>query len=65
MAQNTFETDAYHGFSEYSGFVEFETAVFFCAMFTPVELAEKNLRNLRYILRKSLPMKVKQLKSNA
>jgi hypothetical protein len=57
-AVRLFETDGYRGFCEYTGFIEFESAIFFCVVFTPLELAEKNLRNLRYILRKSLPLRV-------
>jgi hypothetical protein len=54
-----FETDRYEGFIEYTGFLDLETAVFFCVLFTPPELAEKNVRNLRYILRKALPVGVR------
>jgi hypothetical protein len=45
---------------EYTGFVEFEKFIFFCVMFSPKELEEKNLRKLRYVLRKALPLTVKQ-----
>jgi hypothetical protein len=43
---------------EYSGFVEFERFIFFCCLFSPVELEERNLRKLRYILRRVLPIKI-------
>ena len=43
---------------EYSGFVEFEEFIFFCVLFSPIELKERNLRKLRYILRSVLPIKV-------
>jgi hypothetical protein len=44
---------------EYTGFIEFEDFIFFCVLFTPVELANRNLRKLEYILQKTLPIKVK------
>ena len=53
-----FETTAYPG-PEYTGFVEFEKFIVFCVMFTPAELRQKNLRKLRYILRKVLPINIK------
>jgi len=43
---------------EYTGFVEFEDFIFFCVLFTPKELEEKNLRKLRYIMRCVLPFDV-------
>jgi hypothetical protein len=58
-----FETDRYKGFVEYTGFLDLQTAIFFCVLFTPPELAEKNLRNLRYILRKALPVGVRYKRS--
>ncbi len=45
---------------EYTGFVEFEDFIFFCVLFTPEELEKKNLRKLRYVLRRVLPLAVKQ-----
>jgi len=44
---------------EYTGFVEFKDFIFFCVLFTPEELAKKNLRKLEYIIAKALPIKVK------
>jgi tetratricopeptide (TPR) repeat protein len=43
---------------EYTGFVDFETFVFMCVLFTPDQLERKNLRKLRFILREVFPMKV-------
>jgi hypothetical protein len=45
---------------EFTGFVEFPSFIFFCVLFTPPELEEKNLRKLRYILRRVLPLRVRQ-----
>ncbi|MCH7760412.1 restriction endonuclease [candidate division TA06 bacterium] len=45
---------------EYTGFVEFEKFIFFCVLFTPKELEKKNLRKLSYILRRVLPLEIKQ-----
>jgi hypothetical protein len=45
---------------EYTGFVEFDRFIFFCVLLTPVELEEKNLRKLRYVMRRVLPFKVNQ-----
>lgn len=42
--------------SEYTGFVEFEKFIFFCVMFTPVELEKRNLRKLDYVLKSVLPI---------
>jgi hypothetical protein len=53
-----YETTAYPS-PEYTGFVEFEKFIFFCVLFSPVELRDKNLRKLRYILRKVLPLNVR------
>lgn len=44
---------------EYTGFAEFKDFIFFCVLFTPEELAKKNLRKLEYIIAKALPVKVK------
>jgi hypothetical protein len=44
---------------EYTGFVEFEKFIFFCVLFSPIELEDKNLRKLRYILRRVLPLNVR------
>lgn len=43
---------------EYTGFVEFKDFIFFAVLFTPVELAKRNIRKLEYILAKVLPIKV-------
>jgi hypothetical protein len=45
---------------EYTGFVEFKRFIFFCVLFTPAELESKNLRKLRYIMRRVLPLGVRQ-----
>ncbi|MCZ7624752.1 MAG: hypothetical protein M5R38_01910 [Candidatus Methylomirabilis sp.] len=44
---------------EYTGFVEFDKFIFFCVLFTPMELETKNLRKLRYIMRCVLPLQVR------
>jgi hypothetical protein len=44
---------------EYTGFVEFNDFIFFCVLFTPVELEKRNLRKLWYLLRRILPLKLK------
>jgi hypothetical protein len=43
---------------EYTGFVEFDDFIFFCVLFSPIELAKKNLRKLEYILASVLPLDV-------
>ncbi len=53
-----FKTASYPA-PEYSGFVDFKKFIFFCVLFSPVELEEKNLKKLRYILRKVLPLGIK------
>ena len=40
-----------HPTPEYTGFVDFETFVFMCVLFTPEQLERRNLRKLRFILR--------------
>src|SRR5579871_904462 len=50
-----YEHPSYPG-PEFTGFVEFERFIFFCVLFTPAELEEKNLRKLRYIVRRVLPL---------
>lgn len=47
-----------HPIPEYTGFVDFETFVFMCVLFTPEQLERKNLRKLRFILREAFPMTV-------
>lgn len=44
---------------EYTGFVEFERFIFFCVMFSPTEVAKRNLRKLRSILRIAMPINVR------
>ena len=44
---------------EYTGFVEFDDFIFFTVLFTPVQLAGRNIRKLEYIMAKILPMKMK------
>jgi hypothetical protein len=44
---------------EYTGFVEFNDFIFFCVLITPVGLEKRNLRKLRYIVRRILPLKLK------
>jgi hypothetical protein len=44
---------------EYTGFVEFDDFVFFAVLFTPVELAKRNIRKLEYIMAKVLPLGVR------
>ena len=43
---------------EYTGFVEFENFIFFCVLFTPPELANRNLRKLNSILKSLVPFKM-------
>lgn len=43
---------------EYTGLVEFEDFIFFCVLFTPVELKEKNIKKLEHIISKVLPFNV-------
>ena len=43
---------------EFTGFVEFDDFIFFAVLFTPAELAKRNIRKLEYIMAKVLPMKV-------
>jgi len=52
-----FEESSYPSL-EYTGFVEFDDFIFFCVLFTPSELANRNLRKLEHILRTVLPIKV-------
>ncbi|MEQ8904970.1 restriction endonuclease [Ekhidna sp.] len=52
---------------EFTGFVEFEEFIFFCVLFTPEELKEKNIKKLEHIISKVLPFQVNVesvLKSN-
>ncbi len=43
---------------EYTGFVDFGDSIFFCVLFTPEELKEKNIKKLQYIISKALPFNV-------
>ena len=43
---------------EVTGFVEFEEVIFYIVLFTPVELLNKNLRKLEYLLSVATPMKM-------
>ncbi len=44
---------------EITGYVEFVDFIFFCVLFTPKELAKKNIRKLENILRKVRPIGIK------
>ena len=43
---------------EYTGFVDFESFVFMCVLFTPEYLERKNLRKLRFVMREAFPMTI-------
>lgn len=43
---------------EFTGFVEFDEFFFFCVLFSPEELTEKNLKKLQYILAKVQPIEI-------
>lgn len=45
---------------EYTGFADFDNFIFMCVLFTPTELADKNLRKLRFVLRDSFPMVIQR-----
>lgn len=47
---------------EYTGFVEFDDFIFFAVLFSKGEMAKRNLRKLREILRTVLPIDIKQYK---
>ena len=49
---------------EYTGFIEFEDFIFFCVLFSPIELSQKNLKKLENLLAKAIPIKIKN-KANA
>ncbi len=51
------------GMAEHTGFVEFDDFIFLCVLFTPDELAEKNLGKLRFVMRKVFPLRVTYGKS--
>lgn len=46
---------------EYTGFIEFKDFIFFAALFTPVELAKRNIRKLEYVMAKVIPGKIKDI----
>jgi hypothetical protein len=46
--------------TEYTGFVEFKDFIFFCVLFSPPELANRNVRKLEHVLRTVMPIKVSQ-----
>jgi Restriction endonuclease len=48
------------GLAEYTGFVEFDNFIFICVLFSPDELAQKNLSKLRFVMRKVVKLKVKR-----
>lgn len=43
---------------EYTGFIDFGDSIFFCVLFTPEELKEKNIKKLQHIITRTLPFKV-------
>ncbi|MCF7353329.1 restriction endonuclease [Vibrio sp. CK2-1] len=43
---------------EYTGFIDFGDSIFFCVLFTPEELKEKNIKKLLHIISKALPFNV-------
>lgn len=45
-------------FQEYTGFIDFEDFVFYIVIFTPIELSDKNIRKLEYLLERTQPMYV-------
>jgi len=45
---------------EYTGLIDFKTHCFFCVLFTPKELKEKNIKKLEYIIENLIPMNVQQ-----
>ena len=46
--------------TEYTGFIEFKDFIFFCVLFSPPELANRNVRKLEHVLRTVMPIKVSQ-----
>lgn len=43
---------------EYTGFIDFGDSIFFCVLFTPEELREKNIKKLQHIISRALPFNV-------
>jgi hypothetical protein len=52
MTERTYPTP------EHIGFVEFDDFIFFCVLFSPMELSKKNLRKLEYILASVIPISI-------
>jgi len=48
----------YGGIHEYTGFVEFKNFILFLVLFTPPQLAKKNVRKLESVMLNALPMTV-------
>jgi tetratricopeptide (TPR) repeat protein len=44
---------------EVTGYIEFDDVIFYIVLFTPIELLNKNLRKLQYLLSTALPVKIK------
>src|SRR2546425_4926628 len=56
----------YHpGMTEYTGFVDFDGFVFMCVLFSPDEMAAKNLSKLRFVMRKVFPIKITNSKEES
>jgi len=51
-----------HPTPEYTGFVDFKEFIFFCVLFSPPLVKNRNLRKLEYVLRKVLPLSVREIK---
>src|SRR5688572_6803102 len=45
-------------FVECTGFVDFKKFIFFCVLFTPLELEKRNVRKLEFILKSVVPFNV-------
>jgi hypothetical protein len=46
--------------TEITGFVEFPKSVFFVVLFTPLVAERRNVRKLEYMLKKVLPISIRQ-----
>jgi tetratricopeptide (TPR) repeat protein len=53
----TIEADSYPT-PEITGFIEFDDFIFLAVLFTPIELKEKNLKKLEYIIANVVPIKI-------
>lgn len=51
--------------TEFTGFVEFEDFIFFCVLFSPLELENRNIRKLEHILRTAMPIKISDAEKQA